>query len=250
MTTRGERTTVPEKLTVNADLEGTDGSRGRRRIKPDGRKQRWQEHKVARREELVDGTLAAIRKLGGGIGMDQIAAEIGVSKTVLYRYFTDKNDLTNAAMLRFVEVVLAPRIYEAIGEQLEEYDLVRSAITAYVETISADTDIYRYVMSNGSDRDALADSERMIADALSVVVGARIASHGLSTAGSVPWSYCIVGGIQLATHWWISNESISADELTDYLVMMVWSSIEGIYRVGGSAEVFNSMSHPLPKTDA
>lgn len=45
--------------------------------------------------------------------MDEIASEIGVSKTVLYRYFADKSDLTNATMARYVETTLAPpRIYE------------------------------------------------------------------------------------------------------------------------------------------
>ena len=63
-------------------------------LKTDGRKKRWHRHKVERRNELVDGTLEAIRRRGSNVSMDEIAAEIGVSKTVLYRYFVDKNDLT------------------------------------------------------------------------------------------------------------------------------------------------------------
>ena len=95
-------------------------------MKQDGRKRRWHEHKIARREELVDGTINAIRTRGHEIGMDEIAAEIGVSKTVLYRYFTDKSDLTTATMLRYVETVLAPRIYAAVAEDLDEYELTRA----------------------------------------------------------------------------------------------------------------------------
>ncbi|MBJ8339728.1 MULTISPECIES: TetR/AcrR family transcriptional regulator [Antrihabitans] len=217
--------------------------------KPDGRKRRWREHKVARREELVDGTLAAIRKLGATIGMDQIAAEIGVSKTVLYRYFTDKNDLTNAAMSRFVETILAPRLYQAIGEQLEEYDLVHSAITAYVETIASDTEIYLYVMSNGAGphQDAVADSERMIAELVAVVVGQRARALGYDSGGATPWAYSIVGGIQLATHWWISNKSMTSDDLIDYLTMMIWGAIESIAKNRGSAAEFKSQKHVLPE---
>lgn len=65
-------------------------------VKTDGRKRRWHQHKVERRNELVDGTIEAIRRHGRFLSMDEIAAEIGVSKTVLYRYFVDKNDLTTA----------------------------------------------------------------------------------------------------------------------------------------------------------
>ena len=68
--------------------------------KPDGRKQRWEKHKLARRTELTDGVIAAVRELGADVGMDEIAAHIGVSKTVLYRYFADKSDLGVATTVR------------------------------------------------------------------------------------------------------------------------------------------------------
>ena len=44
--------------------------------KTDGRKRRWHKHKVERRNELVDGTIEAIRRQGGSLSMDEIA-EIG-----------------------------------------------------------------------------------------------------------------------------------------------------------------------------
>ena len=58
-------------------------------VKTDGRKRRWHQHKVERRNELIDGTIDAIRRRGQYVSMDEIAGEIGVSKTVLYRYFVD-----------------------------------------------------------------------------------------------------------------------------------------------------------------
>ena len=83
-------------------------------VKSDGRKRRWHQHKVDRRNELVDGTIEAIRRHGGALSMDDIAAEIGVSKTVLYRYFVDKNDLTTAVMMRFTQTTLIPNMAAAL----------------------------------------------------------------------------------------------------------------------------------------
>ena len=77
-------------------------------VKTDGRKRRWHQHKVERRNELIDGTIEAIRRRGRFVSMDEIASEIGVSKTVLYRYFVDKNDLTTAVMMRFAQITLIP----------------------------------------------------------------------------------------------------------------------------------------------
>lgn len=218
-----------------------------RAAKPDGRKQRWHEHKIARREELVDGTIAAIRVRGRDIGMDEIASEIGISKTVLYRYFADKNDLTNATMTRYVESILAPRIYEAIGGELDDFGLTRATITAYVETVASDPDIYLYIMANGSGpgRETVAESERMIAELLSSVLVERLQQMGMDSGGAVPWAYGIVGGVQLATHWWISHRSISVAELISYLTMMVWGGVAGIAAVNGSAARFDAIPHPL-----
>ena len=79
-------------------------------VKTDGRKRRWHQHKVERRNELVDGTIVAIRRHGRFLSMDEIAAQIGVSKTVLYRYFVDKNDLTTAVLMRFAQSTLIPNM--------------------------------------------------------------------------------------------------------------------------------------------
>ena len=56
----------------------------------------------------------------------------------------------------------------------------------------------------------------------------------------------IVGGVQLATHSWMSNPRMTAKELIDYLTMLSWSALRGIVEVGGSLEVFNSQPHPSP----
>lgn len=231
----------------NATASTPDEDSTAKTEKPDGRKRRWREHKIARREELVDGTLAAIRLRGRDIGMDEIASEIGISKTVLYRYFTDKNDLTNATMTRYVETTLAPRIYAAISEALDEYELTRVVIAAYVETVATDPEVYLYVMSNnaGPNRDVVAESERMIAELLATVLGERLRAREMDSGGSVPWAFAIVGAVQLATHWWISNKSMSAEDLIDYLCMMAWGGIHGIAMADGSPAKFKSQPHPL-----
>ncbi|MCU1646027.1 MAG: Acyl-CoA oxidase [Nocardia sp.] len=214
----------------------------------DGRKKRWQQHKIDRREELVDGTLAAIRARGGDAGMDEIAAEIGVSKTVLYRYFSDKQDLTRATMERFIETTLMPRIYEAISDDLDEYQLVRNTLAAYVHTVDADTDVYRFIMGNGSSTDTstLADFEKLFAQVVSAVIIDKAFSRDVQTEGAMLWAYVLVGGVQLATDWWITNRTMSSEEMLDYLTMMAWSAIEGMVRAGGDRTWFNSRPHQLP----
>ncbi|MBO0679299.1 TetR/AcrR family transcriptional regulator [Mycolicibacterium sp. S2-37] len=217
-------------------------------VKTDGRKRRWHQHKVDRRNELVDGTLEAIRRRGSNVSMDEIAAEIGVSKTVLYRYFVDKNDLTTAVMMRFAQTTLIPNMAAALMSNLDGFDLTREIIKVYVETVANEPEPYRFVMANNSasKSKAVADSERIIARMLAVMLRRRMNEAGMDTKGVEPWAYHIVGGVQLATHSWMSNPRMSADELIDYLTMLSWNALCGIVEVGGSLDKFRSMAHPSP----
>ena len=217
-------------------------------VKTDGRKRRWRQHKVDRRNELVDGTLDAIRVRGSNVSMDEIAAEIGVSKTVLYRYFVDKNDLTTAVMMRFAQTTLIPNMAAALTANLDGYDLTREIIRVYVDTVAAEPEIYPFVMANSSasKSKAVAESEQIIARMLGVMLRRRMAAAGMDTSGANPWAFMIVGGVQLATHSWMSNRRMTADELIDYLTMLSWSALRGIVEVNGSLDTFNSLPHPSP----
>ena len=217
-------------------------------VKTDGRKRRWHQHKVDRRNELVDGTLEAIRRRGRHVSMDEIAADIGVSKTVLYRYFVDKNDLTTAVMMRFAQTTLIPNMTAALLSNLDGFDLVREIIKVYVETVAAEPEPYRFIMANNSASNSkvIADSERIIAGMLAVVLRRRMQEAGMDTGGVEPWAYLIVGGVQLATHSWMSHPRMTSDELIDYLTMLSWSALSGIVEVNGSREKFNAQLHPSP----
>ncbi|WP_099184555.1 TetR/AcrR family transcriptional regulator [Mycobacterium kansasii] len=216
--------------------------------KTDGRKRRWHQHKVERRNELVDGTIEAIRVRGRFLSMDEIAAEIGVSKTVLYRYFVDKNDLTTAVMMRFAQITLIPNMAAALSSNLAGYELPREVIRVYVETVASEPEPYRFVMANSSASKSkvIADSERIIARMIAVMLRRRMQEVGMDTGGVEPWAYLIVGGVQLATHSWMSAPRMTSDELIDYLTMLSWSALCGIVEAGGSLEKFREQPHPTP----
>jgi AcrR family transcriptional regulator len=216
--------------------------------KTDGRKRRWHQHKVDRRNELIDGTIEAIRRRGQYVSMDEIAGEIGVSKTVLYRYFVDKNDLTTAVTMRFAQITLIPNMAKALSSNLDGFDLTREIIRVYVETVASEPEPYRFAMANNSagKNKVVADSERIIARMLAVMLRRRMRPAGMELGGVEAWAYMIVGGVQLATHSWLLDPRTSADELIDYLTMLSWSALCGIVEVGGSLEEFRGQPHPSP----
>jgi len=66
----------------------------------DGRRSRWDEHRAQRRRELVEATLRAVRSHGAQVGMDDMAALAGTSKTAFYRHFGDRLGLYGAVAER------------------------------------------------------------------------------------------------------------------------------------------------------
>ena len=78
----------------------------------DGRKRRWHQHRVERRNELVDGTIEAIRRRGRFLSMDDIAAEADVAKQTLYNQFGSKEELFRALIADRAAVLRAPLMDE------------------------------------------------------------------------------------------------------------------------------------------
>jgi hypothetical protein len=79
-----------------------------------------------------------------------------------------------------------------------------------------------------------------------VVLRSRMQAVGMDTGGVEPWAFMIVGGVQLATHSWMSDQRMSSDELIDYLTMLSWNALCGIVEAGGSLKMFRGQPHPAP----
>ena len=212
--------------------------------KTDGRSQRWEKHKQARRTELTDGTIDAVRALGPDVGMDEMATHIGVSKTVLYRYFADKNDLGVAVTARFFETALLPRLTEAITDDVDEYTLTRTVIGVYVGAVSDDPNVYKFTMSNAGSS-STADSEKLVASLLATAMRMRMAERDVDMSGAQVWADALVGGIQRSVDAWMKDRAVPEGDLIDYLTMMVWSSIVGIAAYNGSRDGFMAAPPPL-----
>lgn len=211
----------------------------------DGRKQRWERHKSQRREQLVDGTIEAINELGADAGMDEIAGHIGVSKTVLYRYFTDKGDLARAVSAAYFQHKLLPNLLEAIVDDRIEFEQARGIITAFVTTVADAPQVYRFV-SNGATS-TFDEPEAVVIKLINALIAARLTARESDVRGSTIWSYAVVGATRNVVNWWTAEDTgTSADDVIDYLTMLLWSAVVGIASFDGSRERFFAAPPPLP----
>jgi AcrR family transcriptional regulator len=202
----------------------------------DGRNTRWDGHRERRREELIDAVIEAIRELGPEAGIDAIAAHAGVSKPVLYRYFTDKPGLWEAVSRRAASG-LVEAIAPAVAAVRKERDLVTAAIDAYLAFIEADPQVYRFVVHQrgvAREGDVVADSVDTVAGALASLLGDRLRGNDEDSGAALPWAYGIVGYVQTVGDWWLrQRRPISRDALVRYLTDFLWSGIDGIGDIDG-----------------
>ena len=166
--------------------------------------------------------------------MDEIAAEIGVSQDrtlpLLRRQERPHDRGHDALHADHADPEHGGRACPRVDGLAQTREIIR----VYVETVAAEPEPYRFVMANSSAsrNKVVADSERVIARMLAVMLRQRMRAVGMDTRGVEPWAYLIVGGVQLATHSWMSNPRMSADELIDYLTMLCWNALCGIVEVG------------------
>jgi AcrR family transcriptional regulator len=190
----------------------------------DGRRSRWTEHRRARREELVAAAVEAVRVAGPEFAVDDVARSAGVSKTVIYRYFTDKDELIDAVLGRISGGILLPRLMgELAVERADDRARVGAVIAAFVSLIEDEPALYRfaYAQAGRSGRpDLVAATEREIAEALGALMAERLAAAGRPVDGAMTWAYGVVGMVQLAAHWWSGARTVPASELVEQLTAL------------------------------
>lgn len=207
----------------------------------DGRRQRWAGHRQARRAEFVAAAVEAVRAHGAETGLDEIAAQAGVSKPVLYRHFTDRSDLFAAVLDAIADDVLLPRIAAELAAlpaapdgALADSEVIGRVVRAFVSVVDDEPQLYRFALahaSSGRDGDFVAATERRVAQLLSALLGDRLRGLGADSGGAEVWAFGIVGMVQLATQRWFDQRTMSAEALVDYLTALVTGGLSGVLTV-------------------
>jgi AcrR family transcriptional regulator len=198
----------------------------------DGRTTRWEEHRRARRSELVETTLAAIRRHGAGVGMEEIATFAGTSKTVLYRHFADRAELYLAVCAR-VEELVERQLRAAMAQAEGPREMISASIGSYLAIVESDPEVYRFVVHRpGLDRpvdDPVSGLTAAIGDQVAAALAAQLAAAGRDTAAAGPWGHGLVGLVHSATdHWLGQNPRMHRAALTDHLTQLTWAGLSDV----------------------
>jgi AcrR family transcriptional regulator len=195
----------------------------------EARELRRDDRRAARRDQLLEDAIEAIRDLGAGVTMDQLARRGGVTKPILYRHFGDRDGLIAAIAEQFAAGLLGEIDQALLRDDADRRELLVGTVGAYLGFIEKEPNLYRFLVHqalthpNGPvSMSPLVDG---IARQVALVIGEQLRLDGNDAGAAVPWAYGIVGLVHQAGDWWLEDRTMSRQALSDYLCQLLWGGL-------------------------
>ena len=188
--------------------------------------------------------VTSIDQLGPDASVADIAAEAGVSKPVLYRYFSDKSEL-HAAVGHWAAREVLDRVVAAILEPTTTRARVEAGVEAYLDTLAEHPQVYLLLSRHHSGTtDPLADGKQLIATTFARMVGDAFRHLGVDAGGAEPWAHSLVGIGEATGVWWLERRTMTRDAVARYLSEFIWHALAGTTAEYGVP--LDSLDRPAP----
>ncbi|MGC3021170.1 MULTISPECIES: TetR/AcrR family transcriptional regulator [unclassified Brevibacterium] len=190
----------------------------------DGRSTRWQKHRDERRRELLRAVRLVVDEYGDELSMDQISEHSGTTKSVLYRYFTDRAGL-QAAMGEWAMGLIVRSLDDAaaasvrVDESTTGYEALAAMIRAFVNLAGESPNIYRFC-DTAVNRFAPEETGGFF-NSIAALLAERLAIDG---ERAQLWSAGAIGFVRAATETWLSDPD-RPEEFTTTITDWLWASL-------------------------
>ncbi|WP_081681022.1 TetR/AcrR family transcriptional regulator [Cellulomonas sp. URHD0024] len=210
----------------------------------DGRSTRWADHREARRAELVRTARRTVHHRGPDVSMEEIAADAGTSKSIVYRYFTDKTGL-QIAVAEAVVLQIQGALEGVLRIAPTPREGLRAMVAVYLEMIESSPNVYAFVTRDGSVESGGPLGHFL--DSVTALVAAPFArgltsSEGRARRPSEPgapgaalaesWAAGAVGFVRGAGEWWLAHRdepgTPDREEITAQIAAWLWAGPVGL----------------------
>lgn len=210
---------------------------GRLRPGHPGRPPRAERHArlEERRAGLLDAAMHAIEAEGPRVSMTRIAAEAGVTKPVLYRYFGDRAGLYEAIASRFsgdLLAALAAALAPGGRPDASPRARLERAIDTYFAHLEAHPGVYRFLTTrlpaeDRSGQQLVTGFMHRVAADIARGLGEQLRAAGLDSGGAELLGHGITGMVHQAGEAWLLNRSMPRRRAVRYLADVLWSGLTG-----------------------
>ena len=192
--------------------------------------------RARRRAQLLEAAERAIKRFGSAVSMDQVAAEAGVTKPVIYQHFTDKAGLHAALLARF-EQRLSSAVSEPIarvGAGVDLRGLLEAGIDSYLALLERERALYQFLVDRiglgrqPGEANPMALTHRF-GDLLTIVIGEQLRLFDLDSGAAPVWGHAVAGLAATVGDWWLAGPTMPRSRVATYVTDLVWCGFSGPY---------------------
>lgn len=182
----------------------------------------------ARREAILEAARSHFVVNGyHGTGMDDVAATLGLSKPILYQYFSSKHELY-LAVLEMAAAHLEDLITRTLSKELSNKDMVRATVETFFGFVSDDSQYYRLLFDSDmlDDADAAERVDNVIEGLVEKVANLIAEDTGLSRSRSVMLANLVIGASEFSAKAWLSQQQNSGEEVAiEDAAALTWQTV-------------------------
>jgi AcrR family transcriptional regulator len=195
---------------------------------PSARK-RWAP--AARRTQLLSVAEEVFTRLGyQGTAVDDIARAAGVTRTLIYKYFADKDEIY-LECVRAARAELETAFITAATGAVPPHDQLRAGLDAYFAFVGDRGQRWDMLFGGGSAvaggvAEEVADLRYDTADKIAALVRAAIPNIADEPASA--YAHAISGACEQLAKWWRRHPEVTRAAVVAHCLGAVWTGLETI----------------------
>ena len=183
-----------------------------------------------RREQLLGIGRRLFAERGfDGTSIEEIAAQAGVSKPVVYEHFGGKEGLYAVVVDREMQRLLT-MVTESLADGHYRQKLEGAAM-AFLEYIEECADGFRILVRDSHAASGTGTFASLLSDIASQVehiLGAEFKLRGYDQRLAPMYAQMLVGMVALTGQWWLDARKPKLDEVAAHLVNLSWNGLSGL----------------------
>jgi AcrR family transcriptional regulator len=198
----------------------------------DGRAVRWAAHNDAQRERIIAAAISLYDEGRTGVSLQEIGARAGLSRSVLYRQFSDRRDLEVAVQRHILEDLLE-RLSAALVLTGTIRQTLRRVASTYLDWAAEHPRLHQLADLDSSSDSPVGHALDQIAARIAetLVTTFRLGGAELSdadVAAADPLAHGLVGAVVATVRRWLRLGARVPDveHLTDLVVESTWAVID------------------------
>jgi AcrR family transcriptional regulator len=181
--------------------------------------------RMARRLELLEAAIEVIRREGPTASMDEIAAQAGITKPIVYRYFGDRSGVYQAVAEQYC-ADLTSRFQTAVSTSRDLRANVVTAIDAYLAFVQDDPQVHQFLLHPQHATRPAVTFGYHVGESISDLLRQRLEAAARDTAPAGPWGHAIAGIVQAASTWWLVHPEVPRAQLVEHLSTLLWDGLD------------------------